>query len=53
MPTRQHQAVDENNEGRLLEVAQLGRLDLAVDLGQRLLAAHRQDGMAKGDADAR
>ena len=48
----QHQAVDEDDEGRLLEVRQLGRLDLAVDLGQRLLAAHGQDRMAEGDEDA-
>ena len=52
MPAGQHEAVDEDDEGGLLEVLQLGRLDLAVNLGQRLLAAHRQDRMAEGDEDA-
>ena len=47
-----HQAVDEDDERRLLEVRQLGRFDLAIDLGQRLLAAHGQDRMAEGDQDA-
>ena len=35
-----------------LKLRQLGRLDLAVDLRQRLLAAHRQDRMAERDHDA-
>ena len=49
---RQHQAVDEDDEGRLLEVRQLRRFDLAVDLGQRLLAAHGQDRMPEGEQQA-
>ena len=48
----EQQAVSEDDEARLLEVRQLRRLDLAVDLGQRLLAAHRQDRVAEGDDDA-
>jgi len=48
----QPQTVDEHDERRLLEVPQLGRLDLAVDLGQRLLAAHRQDRVPESDQDA-
>ena len=40
---REHEAVDEDDESGFLEVGQLRRLDLAVDLGQRLLAAHGQD----------
>ena len=44
---REDQAVDEDDERRLLEVRQLRRLDLAVDLGQRLLAAHGQDRVAE------
>ena len=49
---RQHQAVDEDDERRLLEIRQLRRFDLAIDLGQRLLAAHGQDRMAEGDQQA-
>ncbi len=48
----QHQAVEEDDEGGLLEVLQLRRLDFAVNLGQRLLAAHGQDRVAEGDEDA-
>ena len=48
----QQQAVEEDDERRLLEVLQLGALDLAVDLRQRLLAAHRQDRVAERDEDA-
>ena len=48
---REHDAVDEDDEGRLLEIGQLGRLDLAIDLGQGLLAAHGQDRMAEGQHD--
>ena len=50
---RSDQAVEEDDEGGLLEVLQLGRLDLAVDLGQRLLAGHRQDRVAEGDQRCR
>ena len=49
---RQHQAIEEDDERRLLEIAQLGRLDFAIDLGQRLLAAHGQDRVAEGDQHA-
>ncbi len=43
------QAVNEDDEGGFLEVGQLGRFDFPVDLGQRLLAAHRQDGVPEGN----
>ena len=33
----------------LLQVLQLGMLDLAVDLGQRLFAAHRQYRVSEAD----
>lgn len=32
---------------RFFQVAQLGVLDLAVNLGERLLAAHGQEGVAE------
>ena len=35
-----------------LKFCSFGDFDLAVDLGQRLLAAHRQDRVAEGDDDA-
>ena len=50
--SRQKQAVDEDDERRLFEVWQLGRFDLAVDLGQRLLAAHGENRMSEGDDQA-
>ena len=46
------QAVEEDDEGRPLEVLELGELDFAVDLGQGLLAAHGQDRVAEGDKDS-
>ena len=49
---REQQAVDEDDEGRLLEVLHLGRFDLAVDLGEGLLAAHGQDRMSEGHEQA-
>ena len=48
----QQQAVDEDDERSLLEIRQLRALDLPIDLGQGLLAAHGQDRMAEGDQDA-
>ena len=36
-----------------LKFGSFGRLDLAVDLGQRLFAAHRQDRVAEGDQESR
>ena len=48
----QQEAVQENDECRLLEVRQLGTLDLAVDLGQGLFAAHREHRVAERDQDA-
>ena len=49
---REQQAVDEDDEGRLLEVLHLRRFDFAVDLGQRLFAAHGQDRMPEGQQQA-
>ena len=46
------QAVDGDDDRRALEVLQLGMLDLAIDLGQALFAAHGQDGVAEGHEDA-
>ena len=51
-PGREHEAVDKDDESRLLEVLHFGRFHLAVDLGQRLFAAHRQDRMPEGDQQA-
>ena len=52
MPAVSTQAVDEDDEGRLLEVLHLRRFDFAVDLGQRLFAAHGQDRMPEGQQQA-
>ena len=46
------QAVDGDDDGRALQVLELGVLDFAVDLGQALLAAHGQDGVAECHEDA-
>ena len=46
------QAVDGNDDGRALQVLELGMLDLAIDLGQALLAAHGQDGVAERHENA-
>ena len=46
------EAVNRDDDGGPLQVLQLGMGQLAVDLGQRFLAAHGQHGMAKGDQDA-
>ena len=46
---REDHAVDENDQRRLLEVRQLGMLDFAVHLRQRLLAAHGQHRVAQPD----
>ena len=45
-------AVDEDDERGLLEVEHLRRFDFAINLGQRLLAAHRQDRMPERDQEA-
>ena len=50
---REHEAVDEDDESGLLEVLHLRRFDFAVDLGQRLFAAHRQDRMPEGRSAGR
>src|ERR1035437_6035534 len=42
-------AVNEDDQPGLLQVGQLGMLDFAIDLGERLLAAHSQDGVPEGD----
>ena len=46
------QAVDGDDDRRALQVLELGVLDLAIDLGQALLTAHGQDGVAEGHQDA-
>ena len=48
----EQQAVSKDNKPNLLEVRQLRRLDFAVDLRERLLAAHRQNRVPKRDEDA-
>ena len=50
--SRQKQAVNENDKGRLLEVGQLGRLDFPVDLGQGFFAAHCQNRVPESDHHA-
>ena len=45
----EEQAVQEDHQPGLLQVLQLGMFDFAVDLCQRLFAAHGQHGMAKPD----
>ena len=47
----EHQAVDEDHHAGALQVLHLRHLDLAVDLRQRLLAAHRQNRVAEADED--
>ena len=44
-----YQAIDKDDQPGFLEVGQLGRLDFAVHLRQRLFSAHRQHGMPKAD----
>ncbi len=46
------QAIDGDDDGRALQVFELGMLDLAIDLGQALLAAHGQHGVAEGHENA-
>ena len=48
----EEQAVDGDDDGGALQVLQLGMLDLAIDLGQGLFAAHGQHGVAEGHEDA-
>ena len=43
------QAVQEDHQPGLLQVLEFGMFDLAVDLGQRLLAAHGEHRMAEAD----
>ena len=45
-------AVNRNHDRGAFQVLELGVLDLAIDLGQRLFAAHGQHGMAEGHDDA-
>ena len=47
----EHQAVDEDHHAGALQVLHLRLLDLAVDLRERLLAAHRQNRVAEADED--
>src|SRR5271163_2031165 len=45
------QAVNKNYHARFFKIGELGTLDLAIDLGKGLLAAHGQNGMAESDED--
>ncbi len=45
----EEQAVDEDHQPGLFQILQLGMLDLAIDLGQRFLAAHGQHRVAEAD----
>ena len=45
--------VDGDDDGRALEVLELGMLDFAVYLGERFFSAHGQDGVAEGHQDAK
>ena len=47
----EQQAVDENHQAGALEVLHLRLLDLAVNLRERFLAAHREDRVAEADED--
>src|SRR5215467_9188407 len=46
------QAVNENDEARLLQVAQLGMFNLSVNLRQSFLAAHCQNGVPQTDKNS-
>ena len=46
------QTIDKDDERGLLEIEELGAFHLAIDLRERLLAAHRQDRVAEGDRHA-
>ena len=48
----ENQAVDGDDDRRPLQVLEFGMRDLAVDLGQALLAAHGQNRVAEGHQDA-
>ncbi len=47
----EHQAVDEDHHPGALQVLDLRHFDLAVDLRERFLAAHRQNRVAEADED--
>ena len=42
---------NENYEGGLLQVRQLGMFDFAIDLRERFFSAHGQHGMAQANKD--
>ena len=48
----EQQAIGKDDEADLLEVLELRRFHLAIDLRERFLAAHGEDRVAKGDDDA-
>src|SRR5262245_39326568 len=48
----EQQAVEKDNERSFLEIWQFWRLDLAIDLRERLFAAHREVRVTEGDDDA-
>jgi len=50
--TGEYQAIDGDDNGCAFEVLELGVFNLAIDLGQTLLAAHGQQGMSKGHQNA-
>src|SRR2546429_8155886 len=45
------QTVDENDRPGFFEVRELRAFDFAIDLRQRLLSTHREDGVAQSDED--
>ena len=48
----ENQAVHENDEAGFFQVAELGMLHLAIDLGHGLFPAHGQHGVTQADQDA-
>ncbi len=46
------EAVEGDDDGRLFQVPELGVGELAIDLGERLFAAHGENGVPEGDHDA-
>ena len=46
------QAVNKDDEAGFFQIGQLGMLDLAIDLGHGLFAAHGQDRMSQADENA-
>ena len=47
-----NEAIESDDDRGLLQVLKLGMREFAVDLGERLFAAHGENGVAEGDDDA-